>query len=285
MKCFLFVFFTLIEINIYAQQFSSDIYLSDANGNSDTITLGYDANATDSIDLQFSEVNIVNKPWDSVFEARISPLSQYVGPINNFTPPYQTKKQILNYNPQPPFSPLSIQFSTPVFIEVYSRMGRPFSLHWNKMLFADSSRMRSGFFFINGINLPRYVVDNDSLIFYDWYSDNSYYLKNNDTIWLLGFSFFSYSEVGINDNFQLQIDPIIAYPNPTKGIIHIAFTDNPQMNIKMQIFDITGRFIRDVQVIKQKNFTLDISDLQKGIYILNIKSNDEFSKSIKIIKN
>lgn len=278
-------FFTLIEININAQQFSFDIYLSDSNGNSDTITLGYDANATDSIDLQFSEVNIVNNPWDSIFEARISPLSQYVGPINNFTPPFQSKKQILKYNPQPPFNPLSIQYSTPVFIEVYSRIGRPFSLHWNKMLFADSSRLHSGLYFINGINLPRYVVDNDSLIFYNWYSDNSYYLKNNDTIWLLGFSFFSYSEVSINDNSQLQTDQIIAYPNPTRGIIYVAFNDKPQKNITVQIFDITGRFIRDAQDINQNNYTLDISDLQNGIYILNIKSNEKFIKLIKIMKN
>lgn len=278
-------FFTLIEININAQQFSFDIYLSDSNGNSDTITLGYDANATDSIDLQFSEVNIVNNPWDSIFDARISPLSQYVGPINNFTPPFQSKKQILKYNPQPPFNPLSIQYSTPVFIEVYSRIGRPFSLHWNKMLFADSSRLHSGLYFINGINLPRYVVDNDSLIFYNWYSDNSYYLKNNDTIWLLGFSFFSYSEVSINDNSQLQADQIIAYPNPTKGIIYVAFNDKPQKNITVQIFDITGRFIRDAQDINQNNYTLDISDLQNGIYILNIKSNEKFIKLIKIMKN
>lgn len=285
MKWFLIIFFTLIEININAQQFSFDIYLSDSNGNSDTITLGYDANATDSIDLQFSEVNIVNNPWDSIFEARISPLSQYVGPINNFTPPFQSKKQILKYNPQPPFNPLSIQYSTPVFIEVYSRIGRPFSLHWNKMLFADSSRLHSGLYFINGINLPRYVVDNDSLIFYNWYSDNSYYLKNNDTIWLLGFSFFSYSEVSINDNSQLQADQIIAYPNPTKGIIYVAFNDKPQKNITVQIFDITGRFIRDAQDINQNNYTLDISDLQNGIYILNIKSNEKFIKLIKIMKN
>lgn len=278
-------FFTLIEININAQQFSFDIYLSDSNGNSDTITLGYDANATDSIDLQFSEVNIVNNPWDSIFDARISPLSQYVGPINNFTPPFQSKKQILKYNPQPPFNPLSIQYSTPVFIEVYSRIGRPFSLHWNKMLFADSSRLHSGLYFINGINLPRYVVDNDSLIFYNWYSDNSYYLKNNDTIWLLGFSFFSYSEVSINDNSQLQTDQIIAYPNPTRGIIYVAFNDKPQKNITVQIFDITGRFIRDAQDINQNNYTLDISDLQNGIYILNIKSNEKFIKLIKIMKN
>ena len=275
----------VIGIQLNAQQFSFNLYLTDSYGHSDTLIVGYDANATDSIDQQFGEVDIVNKPWDTVFESRISPLSQYTGPVKNYTPPYQSKKQILKYNPQPPYTPFSSQYSNSVFIEVYSALGRSFVLHWNPVVFADSGRMRSAFFFINGINIPRYVANSDSLIFKDWYSDSSYYLKNNDTIWLLGFSFFSYSEVGIDDNSLQQTKNISVYPNPANDQVNIRINDWTSAKTGVKIFDVRGSLIFEKQFINQNEFRIDIADLQKGVYILRIKQDDEFFKSIRLIKN
>ena len=67
---FLLLFFPLIGLS--QPEFSFDLYFEDALGNRDTVTIGYDPQATDGIDAQFGEENIISQPWDSVFEVRIS---------------------------------------------------------------------------------------------------------------------------------------------------------------------------------------------------------------------
>lgn len=97
---FLLVILLLITIsNAWTQdstpEFSFQLYFEDAAGSKDTITLGYDPLATDSIDVAFGEVDISAVPWKaSGLEVRISnpknlPYTQY--------PDYETKKQIIDY--------------------------------------------------------------------------------------------------------------------------------------------------------------------------------------------
>ncbi len=69
--------------------------------------------------------------------------------------------------------------------------------------------------------------------------------------------------VGINDiNTDIQI-----YPNPTTDQINIDLQQNQKYEI--QINDITGKTIINEQGIKTK-LTYDLSNLDKGVYIINI---------------
>ena len=68
----MFLLIVLLTTNINSQEeFSFPMIFEDAVGNKDTIVVGYDSLATDSIDTAFGEVDIVNQPWDSTFEVRI----------------------------------------------------------------------------------------------------------------------------------------------------------------------------------------------------------------------
>lgn len=75
------------------------------------------------------------------------------------------------------------------------------------------------------------------------------------------------------------------YPNPAEDKINILFSEIPEKEIEIQIHDITGRFIRNQFLFGQKQTEIDLSSLNKGVYLFKIESKDGWSKSVKVIKN
>lgn len=59
------------------------------------------------------------------------------------------------------------------------------------------------------------------------------------------------------------------YPNPTSGKLYLQY-DQLQIN-ELKLIDISGKLIK---VFKSRSKQLDVSDLSKGIYFLNIKAKD-----------
>src|SRR5690554_7621468 len=92
-------------------EFEFQLYFEDAAGNRDTVTLGYDQLATDTINSQFGEVNLLNTPWGNGLDVRIGNLIYHDGAwgVTNNTPPiydfsdsinentYLTKKKIIEH--------------------------------------------------------------------------------------------------------------------------------------------------------------------------------------------
>lgn len=87
----------------------------------------------------------------------------------------------------------------------------------------------------------------------------------------------------INNIFNTEY--VKVYPNPVNNIVNIVFDKIPKGDIELELFDISGRFIKKQIINNQQFSTLDISNLDIGVYLLKIKSNDNHSKSLKIIKN
>ncbi|MBN4049635.1 T9SS type A sorting domain-containing protein [Bacteroidales bacterium AH-315-N07] len=74
------------------------------------------------------------------------------------------------------------------------------------------------------------------------------------------------------------------YPNPAKDILNVLssekFTD-----LNIAITDITGRTIfRKTNLLDKNDFTINISDLLDGVYLITF-SNEDYSVTKKIIKN
>ena len=71
---------------------------------------------------------------------------------------------------------------------------------------------------------------------------------------------------------------LIAYPNPTRDIINIQLDDNESYSkVQVKVIDLTG----DILLEKEMEYSmdkaqLDISILQAGIYILQIKGNRDY---------
>ncbi len=87
---FIYLFLILWASNLQSQttaQFEATIYVEDAIGNIDSVTVGYDTLATQNIDPEFGEIEI-DTPFDSVFEVRATLLTgQYR---------YKCSKKIIN---------------------------------------------------------------------------------------------------------------------------------------------------------------------------------------------
>jgi len=57
---------------VFGQEFSFQMYFQDSAGNKDTLTIGYDVNATDSIDAIFGETNIISTPLSPGLDVRVT---------------------------------------------------------------------------------------------------------------------------------------------------------------------------------------------------------------------
>ena len=65
---FLFIHTTIIS---YSQEFKTTIWIEDTNGRIDSVTIGYDPLAKESINKIFGALDITNQPWNA-FEIRAS---------------------------------------------------------------------------------------------------------------------------------------------------------------------------------------------------------------------
>jgi hypothetical protein len=84
----------------------------------------------------------------------------------------------------------------------------------------------------------------------------------------------SLSVVDIN-----SLDSINIYPNPATDIIFISL--NAPIDLVYSIFDFKGRLIIEKKL--EKHHKIDVSFLNQGTYLLNIKNNN-YNKVIKLIK-
>ena len=63
----LLIFLILIPGSLYSQEFSTNFVFITADGKTDTIVVGYNPNATDSLDISLGEKNIPDTQIDTNF--------------------------------------------------------------------------------------------------------------------------------------------------------------------------------------------------------------------------
>jgi PKD repeat protein len=90
-------------------------------------------------------------------------------------------------------------------------------------------------------------------------------------------SIYAYDNTGVHnfkhEKFQL-------FPNPTNGVFNITSNDT---FLHIQLITLTGELVLEKYNYNSPSLSLDISDFEKGIYLLKI-SDDEFIYTHKIIK-
>lgn len=87
--------------------------------------------------------------------------------------------------------------------------------------------------------------------------------------------------LGTNEIPEITLELSI-YPNPTVDILYIK-NKNVALEFIYQLFDVTGKLIASSTKMMRQD-QIDVSSFQSGTYILNIKTNNNASKSYKIIK-
>jgi len=276
-------------ICISQPEFSFDLYFEDALGNRDTITLGYDPLATDGIDSQFGEENIIALPWDSVFEVRIGDKT-YSGTNWLSDNSYLTKRQILqSYCDNSTISNrVSLQLKSTNF---------PVKVKWNRELFAnDSCRFfsvlfgKTDYLNIDAIN-GTFLQFNDSLYInineqnemnanfvseIDQALTPYYYFltysTENKEIGVMQFVFYSFNAASIE---QLSNNFLNVYPNPMMNgdILEVTSGD------KYKLFYFNGVLCEEGKVINNK---IHFSNFEKGHYFLQVET-EGIIKTLKLI--
>ena len=256
-----------------AQQFSFQMFFSDAIGNKDTITLGYDLNATDSIDLAFGEVNIISTPLDTNLDVRITNTWwDSSSPIS-----FHTKKQII-YNYCNSFS-IGLQ---PINIFTHHW---PVTATWNNTLFNDSCRYGSVFTSINpggwwDTGSPSDLWRKDlffgsTATFTTNFEDGYFGYINNSgdsiPVFWQAFADSAFLTASI-PTVPNKSQKLLLYPNPTENKINLVTPKEFGSINSVEIYSSIGKLIYTYS----KTTSLDLSLLESGIYFISaINSNNE----------
>jgi hypothetical protein len=95
------------------------------------------------------------------------------------------------------------------------------------------------------------------------------------------------NSTGLNESYNSKIKSKI-YPNPSKDILNIEFTEGNSSNVKVEIINILGEVIFTLntnQLISENNLNIDINSLKNGVYILKTSSKlTEDSKTFIVSK-
>ncbi|MFH2095980.1 MAG: cadherin-like beta sandwich domain-containing protein, partial [Bacteroidota bacterium] len=100
-----------------------------------------------------------------------------------------------------------------------------------------------------------------------------------------GVSTKTYSIIYADPSFvseQYKEKNVKIFPNPTTGIVNIEFSSKTSENLKLRIYSGLGLFIESLN-IKDKTYSVDISDYPNGTYFFLIKTNSDIIR-YKIIK-
>lgn len=113
-----------------------------------------------------------------------------------------------------------------------------------------------------------------------WYTEN---INEGELVYVCDFNYI-YDEVasGIN-NYFFKSPEVRIYPNPTSEIITISLS-NDLIISKVDLIDVSGKNVYSMQNINKNNCRLEIDNLNKGVYIVNITTSRGIIADKVIIK-
>lgn len=82
---------------------------------------------------------------------------------------------------------------------------------------------------------------------------------------------------------EASLGEVSIYPNPSHGKAFISIENPNAYTLRMNIVDITGKVVRETTVLKSTRFELNTSDLNAGLYFLNIVNEQNESAVYKLM--
>ena len=111
-------------------------------------------------------------------------------------------------------------------------------------------------------------------------SSSSSVPKNGSYIYVDNLQFVG-NVVGISEN-NLNENNITVFPNPSTRELNIDFYVEPDKASSLLIYDLNGKLIHELTKLSKNNL-IDVSQWSKGIYTIQIKSNNQFINKKLII--
>ena len=145
---------------------------------------------------------------------------------------------------------------------------------------------------VNNNQLPNvqiFDIKQQTMAGSDCYNSGQIYVATNGRgIWTND-KYIAYNYVGINEYAvsTSKANNLNLYPNPTNGLINVAFTGIDGESASVQIMDISGRILKTEELNNVTNgdntHTFDASELGAGVYIVNVKSSSNVKRVAKLI--
>ncbi len=239
---------SLTFITCFAQeQFSFTMYIEDAAGNQDSLIIGYDSLATDSIDVAFGEVDLHQVPWDLPFDARAGNLDNQWSWGD--TTEWLTEKSIV-----PPNGGVKIEVKCSNF---------PIEVTWNTADFPVPSDIEGSHMWYPYVTDLSNLMTLGGSVILDEFSLDQYQNYHGDTIHFFYFQFcdVSCSGVSVSENDVASID---LYPNPANNVLTLGGVDNVS---QVEVIDLLGKTLQ-FPMLGGRN--LDVSGLPVGYYWLRV---------------
>lgn len=239
----------------------------DAIGNKDSLTIGYDVNGTNDIDLVFNEENIINQPLNLAFDVRIS--NEWQNRYYSASPgTFHTKKQIIQ-------EACDAWFSLN-YVDIYCN-NWPVTITWDNALFDNACLNGSVFTSINpggwwdtgGFRAE--LLASNSFTFspnFNFFNENYAYINNSgDTlnVFWLQFADSTLLTNQIEENYLYNISIFQDIPNQTLTIKSDLFIGQIK---KVNLVDMAGK--QHEKPLFGMN--INISTLETGLYYINLTS-------------
>jgi|GEM_PF-571746 len=95
-----------------------------------------------------------------------------------------------------------------------------------------------------------------------------------------------------NSTFEEQLSTsefsavnILIYPNPSNGLVYVN-TQNTTENLQaIHLYDVLGKTILSFKNLSAKQSTIDVSSLAKGVYMIEITTENNFKQTKKLVVN
>ena len=108
----------------------------------------------------------------------------------------------------------------------------------------------------------------------------SIYFDNNPAIITNTFTTQFYSLLNNSDFNTLDF---LLYPNPTSHFVQISLPNSAEMINNVTFYDVLGKSIKTVNSISESQLSIDISEMQKGVYFVEIQTENKTKMIKKLI--
>ena len=282
MKKLLLLIFFITQLTVCkAQQFAFQMTFVDAIGNTDSLTLGYDIAATDSLDTAFGETNIIGTTYTIGLDVRAGSvcLQQNLGSAPAGLTPFETKKQIVTNSCGGDFWSL---FPIAEINVVSTHF--PVTAYWSKNLFNDScsngsvfTSVHPGAWWDTG-GFREELVSEDSVTFYQ---SQYYYMSGTDTVhvYWLAFSDSTLLSTG-NTALSNEHNSIKVFPNPTSDFVSLNLNKSFGNSNRIELYNTFGQLVLTSTQINK----IDISKLTAGLYFIKVTNSQGLTVTSKFMK-
>jgi uncharacterized repeat protein (TIGR01451 family) len=106
--------------------------------------------------------------------------------------------------------------------------------------------------------------------------------------------YFDYNPAIVTDTFQTEFVETLAttsfdangfymYPNPAKTFVNLDLKDTAETISNVNVYDVLGKSVKTISDIESTQINFDISALTKGIYFVEITTNNQLKITKKLV--